>query len=180
MEDFTPSRATSSVNISRSLPGLEQEFALFTGTTRQSCLCCPPVALATSSCAVRLPKILHPPKKAFLWVNIHILKRRKGGRLCPMPDVSGFGLVKCKLASWETAHSTGSGTARIKRIPRDHPVPGTAPGRASSRRKLPDCSCKPAHGPQGCPPARMLWYPARSRFWGDSARLRAALRSVLS
>lgn len=57
-----------------------------------------PQAVVLSCC----PKFFIPPKKAFLWVNIHILKRRKGGGLCPMPDISGFWLVMCKLASWET------------------------------------------------------------------------------
>lgn len=64
MEDFMPSRVTSPINISCHYPGLEHgtlEFALFTGTTRQPCLCCAPVASATSSCAVMLPKILYPP-----------------------------------------------------------------------------------------------------------------------
>jgi len=57
-----------------------------------------------------------------------------------MPDVSGFWLVKCKRwlgGKW--SHSTGSWTVRMKRIPRDHPVPDKAPGRVSSKRKLPDC-----------------------------------------
>lgn len=89
MEDFTPSRATSATNTSCPCPGLKQgtlqEFTLFTGTTRQPCLCRTPVALAMSSCAVKFLKILYHPKKAILWINIHILKRRvEGCVLCQM------------------------------------------------------------------------------------------------
>ena len=70
MGDFTPSGASSPVNFSHPHPGLKQgtsqEFPLFTGTTRQPRLCCAPVALTMSSCAVRLPKIIQPsPKKHF-------------------------------------------------------------------------------------------------------------------
>lgn len=62
------------------------------------------------------------------------------------------GLLSVSWLVGKQSRSTGSWTERMKRIPRDHPVPDVAPDRVSSRRKLLDCCTQTCSRTMGMSP----------------------------